>query len=191
MPDAVEFIRGYYGKVPVRGDFVHAGFPRDFNDPWHDWQSRVIAGSRTIMGEAWLDAFLEAPVWRFVLSGGLCGARAAIGLILPSVDKVGRYFPLTLAALSDAGTPDAEAWSGWLDSVEDLGRQALDDDAPPEHLLPPPAPSAASFVDGTISTWWTDGGPRVEPTRLTLACLPDAPCYASMLGFSAATESAS
>ena len=64
MPDAVEFIRGYYGKVPVRGDFVHAGFPRDFNDPWHDWQSRVIAGSQMIMGEAWLSTPMPAVTLR-------------------------------------------------------------------------------------------------------------------------------
>ena len=122
MPGPVEkFMRGFAGKIPARGDFVHAGLPRDFTDPWHDWQSLVIAGSRTLMGEAWLDAFLEAPVWRFILPPGLCGARAAVGLIMPSVDKVGRYFPLTLAALPDAGTPNADDWSGWLDAVEDAG----------------------------------------------------------------------
>ena len=32
-------LRGFSGKVPARGDFVHAGLPRDFTDPWHDWQS--------------------------------------------------------------------------------------------------------------------------------------------------------
>ena len=108
MPDSVAaaIIRGFAGKIPARGDFVHGGLPRDFTDPWHDWQSTVIAGSRALMGEAWLDAFLEAPVWRFVLPPRLCGVRAAIGLIMPSVDKVGRYFPLTFAALSDDGAPD-------------------------------------------------------------------------------------
>ena len=76
MPGAVDIISGFSGKVPARGDFVHAGLPRDFVDPWHDWQSTVIAGSRTIMGETWLDAFLEAPVWRFILPSGQCGQRA-------------------------------------------------------------------------------------------------------------------
>jgi type VI secretion system protein ImpM len=192
MPGAVDdgVILGFSGKVPARGDFVHGGLPRDFVDPWHDWQSLVIAGSRTMMGSAWLDAFLEAPVWRFVIPSGLCGPRSAVGLIMPSVDKVGRYFPLTFAALSGSGTPDAEEWSDWLDAVEDLGRAALDEDAPPERLMPPPSPLSPAFGNETATLWWTDGGPRVEASRLTLPSLPDAARFASMLGFLAPTESA-
>ena len=172
---------------------MHAGLPRDFVDPWHDWQSLVIAGSRGMMGEAWLEAFLEAPVWRFILPAGLCGPRAAVGLIMPSVDKVGRYFPLTLAALPDAGTPVADDWSGWLDAVEDLGRLALDEDAPPERLTPPACPVAA------LRHRRRRGQPVVDRRRATRskrpAChspsLPDAACFASMLGHLAQTESAS
>jgi type VI secretion system protein ImpM len=192
MPGTVDdaIVRGFSGKVPARGDFVHAGLPREFVDPWHDWQSLVIAGSRALMGEAWLDAFLEAPVWRFILPPGLCGPRAAVGLILPSVDKVGRYFPLTMAALP-AGMPDAAEWSGWLDIAEDLGRLALDEDAPPERLMPPPAPVSPAPGGETMSVWWTEGGPRVEASRLTLSSLPDAACFAAMLGHLAPTESAS
>jgi type VI secretion system protein ImpM len=191
MPGSVGSLRGFSGKIPARGDFVHAGLPRDFTDPWHDWQSQVIAGSRTLMGEAWLDAFLEAPVWRFILPPGLSGPRAAIGLIMPSVDKVGRYFPLTLAALPETGTPDAGDWSGWLDVAEALGRLALDEDAPPDRLMPPVCPSPARVTGETMSMWWTDGGPRVEASRLSLPSLPDAACFAYMLGHLATTESAS
>jgi len=186
-----DVLRGFAGKVPARGDFVHAGLPRDFIDPWHDWQSLVIAGSRTMMGEAWLEAFLEAPVWRFILPPGMCGARAAVGLIMPSVDKVGRYFPLTMAALPDAGTPGADDWTDWLDNAEALGRLALDDDAPPERLMPPPPLASMTFTSETNSLWWTDGGPRVEASRLALPSLPDAARFASMLGHLAPTESAS
>jgi type VI secretion system protein ImpM len=190
--------------VPSRGDFVQGGLPRDFVDPWYDWQSLVIAGSRDLMGDTWLDAFLEAPVWRFILPPGLCGPRPAVGLIMPSVDRVGRYFPLTFAALGaalpdagtpDAGTPDAAAWSDWLDAAEALGRLALDEDATPEQLMPPPTPSAP-FILAPATTgepvceWWTEGGPRVPATRLSLPTLPDAACFASMLGQIAPTESA-
>jgi type VI secretion system protein ImpM len=193
MPGAVTdpIARGFAGKIPARGDFVHAGLPRDFTDPWHDWQSLVITGSRTIMGEQWLEAFLEAPVWRFSLPPGVCGTLAAVGLIMPSVDKIGRYFPLTLAALPDTGTPNADDWSNWLDAAEELGRLALDEDAPPERLMPPPAPLTTASTNETMSHWWTDGGPRVEATRFSLPSLPDAACFASMLGHLAPMESAS
>ncbi len=187
---APDTLRGFSGKVPARGDFVHAGLPRDFTDPWHDWQSLVIAGSRVLMGDAWLEAFLEAPVWRFILPPGLCGVRAAVGLIMPSVDKVGRYFPLTLAALPETGTPVADVWSEWLDSAEALGRLALDEDAPPEQLMPPPSPVSASVSSETTSLWWTDGGPLVTASRLALPLLPDVACYAAMLGYLAPMGSA-
>jgi type VI secretion system protein ImpM len=192
MPSTLEpgIFRGFAGKVPARGDFVQGGLPRDFTDPWNDWQSLVIAGSRDLMGETWLAAFLEAPVWRFVLPPGMCGPRAAVGLIMPSVDKVGRYFPLTFAALTEAGKSNADDWAGWLDAVEELGRAALDDDAPPERLTPPPPPASQSVTGDATCLWWTEGGPRVEPTRLSLASLPDAACFAAMLGHLAPTESA-
>ena len=95
---------GFYGKLPARGDFVRAGLPRDFTDPWDDWLQSVIAGSRALMGDAWLPAFLEAPVWRFRPAAGMCGARAALGLMLPSVDKAGRYFPLDLRCTHPSAT---------------------------------------------------------------------------------------
>jgi type VI secretion system protein ImpM len=187
---APDTLRGFSGKVPARGDFVHAGLPRDFTDPWHDWQSLVIAGSRVLMGDAWLEAFLEAPVWRFILPPGLCGVRAAVGLIMPSVDKVGRYFPLTMAALPETGTPVADDWSDWLDSAEALGRSALDNDAPPERLMPPPPPLSPTVMGVTTCQWWTDGGPRVEASRLSLKALPNPDDFASMLGHLAPMGSA-
>src|ERR1700739_3155085 len=117
-------IAGFYGKLPARGDFVRSGLPRDFTDPWDAWLAQAIAGSRTRMGDDWLPAFLEAPVWRFVLAPGLCGERAVLGLVLPSVDRAGRYFPLTFAALFDEGSAVADA--AWLDRCEAAGRAALE-----------------------------------------------------------------
>ena len=110
---------------------------------------------------------------------------------MPSVDKVGRYFPLTFAALPDAGTPAVENWTDWLDAVETLGRLALDEDAAPERLVPPPPPLSAAFGDAAVSVWWTDGGPRVAASRVSLPTLPDSTCFASMLGHLAPTESPS
>ena len=44
-------VAGFYGKLPARGDFVRAGLPRDFTDPWDDWLQSVIAGSRALVGD--------------------------------------------------------------------------------------------------------------------------------------------
>jgi type VI secretion system protein ImpM len=185
-------IAGFYGKLPARGDFVRGGLPRDFTDRWDAWLAPAIAGSREHMGEDWLPAFLEAPVWRFALSTGLCGVRAALGLMLPSVDRAGRYFPLTFAALySDGIAPDDDPV--WLDGCEAAGRAALEQDAGPEQLgamlgMPEKQEGAAGRTETGMmqSIWWTDGAPRVPATRFVLSGLPDASVYATMLG---ATES--
>ena len=97
-PDRPAF--GLFGKLPARGDFVRAGLPGDFVAAWDHWLEEVIGATRARLGAAWLPAFLEAPVWRFALAPGLCGAASVSGLWLPSVDRVGRYYPLTLAAIT-------------------------------------------------------------------------------------------
>jgi type VI secretion system protein ImpM len=175
---------GFYGKLPARGDFVRVGLPRSFTDPWDDWLQSVIAGTRTLMGEDWLPAFLEAPVWRFVLAPGLCGEQAAIGLMLPSVDRAGRYFPLTFAALRpsvSAAPGDAETW---LDRCEAAGRAALERDTSPQAIADglgvPDLSEQPGDADGSV--WWSEGSPRVRPARVTLPGLPDAGTYAAMLG---------
>jgi hypothetical protein len=110
---------------------------------------------------------------------------------MPGVDKIGRYFPFTLAALCDAATPYKADWSEWLAAAEDLGRLALDEDAPPRLLLPPAQSVTPAFTDETSCVWWTYGGPRVDATRWSQPTLPDAAVFASMLGYLAPAESAS
>jgi type VI secretion system protein ImpM len=179
---SVGIIAGFYGKIPARGDFVRAGLPRDFIDPWDDWLQSVIAGSHARMGQDWLAAFLESPVWRFALAPGQCGARGVVGLMLPSVDRAGRYFPLSFAALGDID-PAAPGATAWLDQAEHAGLAALEQDAAPEQLaamlpeldLPAPATAASG------SLWWTDGAPRVPAGRIALLGMPDAATYATML----------
>ena len=174
---------GFYGKLPARGDFVRAGLPRDFTDPWDDWLQSVIAGSQSLMGEDWLPAFLEAPVWRFTLPRGMCGTQAVLGLMLPSVDRTGRYFPLTFAALSPYGIAKASG-EAWLDACEAAGRAALEQDTPPQVIAglvgTPELPATPAGVADAV--WWSEGSARVTPTCLALRCLPDAVTYAAMLG---------
>ena len=93
---------GYFGKVPQTGDFIRHTLPESFLRPWDMWLQTAIERSRADLGERWLNHYLTSPVWRFALSGGICGARPAIGVMMPSVDQVGRYFPLCMAAVLPA-----------------------------------------------------------------------------------------
>ena len=87
---------GLYGKLPTHGDFLRRRVTDDFVDTWDPWLQHCVANSRAVLGEPWLDIYLTSPVWRFALTPNMCGAAAVAGLLVPSVDRVGRYFPLTL-----------------------------------------------------------------------------------------------
>src|SRR5215207_605767 len=118
---------GFCGKLPARGDFVAVGLPRRFVEPWHDWMQRALAASRDRLGDDWVAAWNEAPIWRFALSAGICGPEAAVGLWMPSVDRIGRHFTLTFAALdadaaaaaliADCGAFLAGAASAGMDAI--------------------------------------------------------------------------
>jgi type VI secretion system protein ImpM len=177
---------GLFGKLPARGDFVQLGLPGSFVRPWDAWLQQAMAGSQERLGDAWLPAFLEAPVWRFVLPGGMCGAGAVLGLLMPSVDRVGRYYPLTLAAVlpPGRGVPRSDIAEPWLEACEAAGRAALDEDATPDQVvkrLPQLRAGDAAEVP-RASEWWTAGGPRVPAMRLEFPALPDAVQFAAILG---------
>lgn len=121
---------GYYGKVPAKGDFVQRRLPRSFVDPWDAWLQRAMAISREQLGEGWLDGYLTSPIWRFFLKPGLCGEPAAAGVLMPSVDSVGRYYPMTIAALLPAARNPFAVAAGaeaWFDAVEEAALACLEE----------------------------------------------------------------
>lgn len=91
-------VAGFYGKFPELGDFVQQDLPQNFIDSWDNWLQEAILTSREQLADAWLDYYLTSPIWRFALSAGVCGDSPWSGVVMPSVDRVGRYFPLTIAA---------------------------------------------------------------------------------------------
>jgi type VI secretion system protein ImpM len=181
LEPALPAASGFFGKIPARGDFVRGGLPRAFTDPWDDWLQRAIEGSREILGERWLPAWMEAPIWHFALPAGQCGAAPVLGVWMPSIDAAGRHFPLTLAHVGAMpGDPDA-----WLAAAEAVGLAALEADLAPEEIarrLSAIAPrcGGTSFGAGE-GLWWTEGSPFVPPTRLALPALPEGVTFAAML----------
>ena len=122
---------GFHGKLPARGDFLTKNLPSSFLDPWDAWLQAGIAASRAQLGEQWLPSYLDSPIWRFVLSPGACGPLPRVGILMPSVDKVGRYFPLTIVdALPDGASAIGSVTPAtpWFERAETLAMHALEDD---------------------------------------------------------------
>jgi len=123
---------GFYGKLACRGDFVSRGLPQTFIQPWDQWLAAGLQASQQGLGERWLEAYLVSPLWRFALAPGVCGADAVVGVLMPSIDRVGRYFPLTVAQVLGAGESLASVVAGgdeWFEDVEQVLLATLEPDA--------------------------------------------------------------
>lgn len=122
---------GLFGKLSAKRDFIALATPRNFLEAWEPWVQASLSASRHQLGDRWQQAFLTTPVWRFWLGAAICGSTVA-GAIMPSLDAVGRYYPLTLHAVGDAGAPivppDIDAQDEWFNVSENFLLSTLDRD---------------------------------------------------------------
>ncbi|UII69348.1 type VI secretion system-associated protein TagF [Pseudomonas sp. HN11] len=177
-------MNGFFGKVPSLGDFVSRRLPLAFLNPWDAWLQVGLQCSRERWGEQWLEVYLCSPIWHFALAAGVCGEEGWAGVMIPSVDRVGRYFPLTVAAARGEVLLLDAAWHSEVERLalsalgEALSLEVFDDSV---QALPMPAPNEC-MEPGLRVLFWTDGSPRVAPTRWEGEGLPDAETFADMLG---------
>ena len=169
---------GWHGKLPALGDFATRRLDGAFVQVWDAWLAAGLAALALRPG--WLDDYLASPVWRFVLlPGALPAAHGAApsaawaGVLMPSVDRVGRYYPLTLAHPLDglpATAGAVDALLRWLAALDDAAADALHGDwsidtldAELARIGVPPAAQAAPSPNATEAS---DGRGRVKPLPL-------------------------
>lgn len=119
---------GFFGKLPTHGDFLSRGLTNGFIDPWDRWLQASLARSQADLGDRWLEYYLGSPIWKFALRPGIAGDAAYVGVLIPSVDRVGRYFPLSAVRTwpMDVGLPDLfEVAEPWLESAAAVLLRAL------------------------------------------------------------------
>lgn len=181
---------GVLGKLPSKRDFVRHEMPSRLTSLLDPWLHDAMAALRTELGSDWTARFLNAPIWRFWLGARLAGG-SCLGAVMPSVDGVGRYYPLVLAGTWDemVPPPEFETNDAWFEGAEAALLGALADDGSFESLtgnaaaLPPPQfglpiPDTgeglpAMFatlrhaqmrdVYGTLSFWWAMPSETVGP----------------------------
>jgi type VI secretion system protein ImpM len=151
---------GFYGKAVSRGDFLSRRLPSGFAAAWDGWLQTVMDTAQAALGEAWLASFMTMPVWHFTLGRGIAGPEPVLGVLIPSADRVGRYFPFTILGACAAGGLAAADWSG---RVQAMALGALDIAFEPDALdaalgvLGPPGMPAEAPADGQ-SLWRSSGG---------------------------------
>ena len=186
-------VAGWFGKLPALGDFASRRLSSEFIDSWDAWLQRSLAASRRQLGERWLEVYLTSPIWRFALLAQACGPDPWAGVLMPSVDKVGRYFPLTIAVSLGEGLSSLRriaAAEAWYAAIEEVALSALDEratiDALEERLAQLPFPAAGLPADDAVelARWWG------EPTQPLALIAPRDVCAAlgdASLGAMAAT----
>jgi type VI secretion system protein ImpM len=117
---------GWFGKLPMLGDFASRRLPAAFVSACDAWLSQSIGTSREQLGTGWLDAYLTAPLWRFAWASGVIDTQWWFGVLMPSVDAVGRYFPLMIAAARKAPPTSADALGQFDDWIGHHAAAALD-----------------------------------------------------------------
>lgn len=179
-----------FGKLPARRDFIARNVPGPVLEVVEPWLQESLAQSRESLGKGWLELYLAAPMWRFWWARSLAGAGAA-GVLMPSVDRMGRYFPLLGFVLAprevDFALPSA-ADDGWYLALETALLSALSEAATLEGLLDelallPPAPGVKAEgerVDGSL--WWTVGDGSAATRKAAWPGFPPPAAFAGMLG---------
>jgi type VI secretion system protein ImpM len=122
---------GFYGKLPSHGDFLRRRVSDGFVSAWDRWLQECMAATRSALGDQWLEIYLTSPCWRFVCAAKACGPQAVAGVMAPSVDRVGRYFPMTIVAERPAGAAVGEAIDAvaFFEGAEQLIIETLEADA--------------------------------------------------------------
>ena len=143
---------GVFGKLPDQRDYVQHGMDAALMSLVDPWIQSCLQRSREDLQDAWLGAYLNAPIWRFWLGPSIIG-QTVLGALMPSVDGVGRYFPLMLASVSDRpfDAPEIEPQDDWFAQAEELLLAALAEDGTYSGLLdgaadlPDPVPGVAEW----------------------------------------------
>ncbi len=120
---------GLFGKLPMQSDFISHFLPESFTQYWHGWLQSCLSVSQEQLGDHWRECYLTAPIWRFAIMPGVMHEAGAVGVVIPSVDEVGRFFPLTIVHLGPHRPWNALLTGAqWFDKAEYTALLALEDD---------------------------------------------------------------
>lgn len=146
---------GWYGKLPALGDFAQRRLPADFVQSCDGWLSRAMEGSREELGESWLDIYLTAPVLRFAWAPGVFDPNWWFGVLMPSCDTVGRYFPLLIAQRRPRPPMDRIAFDHlelWFDQLAMAAVETLGEGAPLDQFEDSLAAASPWATPGAVTT---------------------------------------
>ena len=151
-----------FGKIPAHGDFISRGLDHATHELLDDWLSVEVARARANFAD-FDQRYVQAPPWYFV-DVDSAGAWSGGALCL-SVDKVGRRFPILVAAAASGADTAREVALAALELVFTTFSEGWDAD----QLALALGSIVADRVSGPVpvqSVWAieADDGTRIEMT---------------------------
>jgi len=119
--------RWLFGKMPAHGDFVSRGIDAAMREQLDTWLTAEMESARSVWDAEFDQRYAAAPAWYFVgpdERGGWSG-----GTLCASMDRVGRLFPLALAAPAADPAGAVAVAGGCLEVVARAFAQGWDADA--------------------------------------------------------------
>ena len=108
------------------GDFVTRGLDGAALERWDNWLQQVVSASRAGLGPDWQVAWLRMPAWHFALGCSVLDDRPWAGVLIPSVDKVGRSYPFSVLSPVRPGGASPAAWQAGAEALVVVARGAAD-----------------------------------------------------------------
>lgn len=163
---------GFHGKLPAVGDFVSRGFSKPLCEALDAWLQTALQAAQA--GGATRDS-LEAsavPVMLQLRAGSLCPS-GFVGAIVPSCDRVGRFFPICLGL--EVAPEDAAQPLLWLPIPMALALCRLGIEAQAESLSPDALAARLSELPPPAEwpRWLTTEAPFQSLKDITLPGLPE------------------
>jgi type VI secretion system protein ImpM len=122
-------VPAWYGKLAALGDFAQRRAPPHWLERCDPWLSASMEAGQHALGTRWLRAYMTAPVLRYAWAPGVIDAQWWFGLLMPSCDKVGRYFPLLVGQPRERAPVDRIALDHlelWYEHLSQAALQTLD-----------------------------------------------------------------
>lgn len=162
---------GLFGKLPALGDFVSRGLAGEDLRRVDRWLAGGMLALQSST-EDWLQPYLVSPVWQCLIPSGRLTEQACSGALMPSVDRVGRYFPLFVLRPLSTPLQGAELVRELASVAAGLPaalHELLSPEALLERLAQPNSRHVASpdgerllagfRAEGDVSLWWSLPGP--------------------------------
>jgi type VI secretion system protein ImpM len=183
----------WFGKLPCIGDFCSWNMPHTLVDELDAWLSSCMSICEKTHSENWLSAYFQTTMCGFFWPAGTCQNlkdQSAFGVLMPSVDKAGRAFPLlllqTARALSE--TQATAPFDSWFTQAHLICSQALEQDWAIDHFnaalttLPQIDETRLNQTTGTQTYWYALDGTHMDKLNIHSQGLPTPTEFAGLFG---------